>query len=89
MNGPRGWFSRLKAGLSRSSSNLTERIAEVVVARRKLDAQTLEELEEALIMADLGVDTAAVLVKEVSKDRFGREVTSYEIWLGESYRPTE
>ena len=46
MSGPRGWFSRLKAGLSRTSSSLTERIAEVVVARRKLDAATLEELEE-------------------------------------------
>ena len=79
MSGPRGWFSRLKAGLSRSSSNLTERIAAVVVARRKLDAATLEELEEALIMADLGVDTAATLVKEVGKDRFGREVTDVEI----------
>ena len=79
MSGPRGWFSRLKAGLSRSSSNLTERIAEVVVSRRKLDAATLEELEEALIMADLGVDTAAALVKEVGKDRFGREVTDVEI----------
>ena len=79
MSGPRGWFSRLKAGLSRTSSSLTERIAEVVVARRKLDAATLEELEEALIMADLGVDTAAALVKEVGKDRFGREVTDSEI----------
>ena len=79
MSGPRGWFSRLKAGLSRTSSSLTERIAEVVVARRKLDAATLEELEEALILADLGVDTAAALVKEVGKDRFGREVTDGEI----------
>src|SRR5689334_16873321 len=79
MSGPKGWFSRLKSGLSRSSTNLTERIAEVVVSRRKLDAETLEELEEALILADLGVDTAATLVKEVGKDRYGREVTDLEI----------
>jgi fused signal recognition particle receptor len=66
-----GWFARLKAGLSRSSGSLKEQIASVVT-RRRLDAAVLEELEEALIMADLGVDTAAVLVKAVAKDRFGR-----------------
>jgi fused signal recognition particle receptor len=73
-----GWFSRLKAGLSRSSSSLKEQIAHVVT-KRKLDAETLEELEEALITADLGVDTASVLVKAVAKDRFGKEVTDTEI----------
>jgi fused signal recognition particle receptor len=73
-----GWFARLKAGLSRSSGSLKEQIASVVT-RRRLDAAVLEELEEALIMADLGVDTAAVLVKAVAKDRFGKEVTDTEI----------
>jgi fused signal recognition particle receptor len=73
-----GWFSRLKAGLSRSSGSLTEKIASVVTKRR-LDQDTLDELEEALISADLGVDTSAALVKAVAKDRFGKEVTDTEI----------
>jgi fused signal recognition particle receptor len=73
-----GWFARLKAGLSRSSGSLTEQIAGVVT-RRRLDAETLEELEEALITADLGVETAAVLVKAVARDRFGKEVTDAEV----------
>jgi fused signal recognition particle receptor len=73
-----GWFSRLRAGLARSSSSLTERIASVVT-RRRLDDDTLEELEEALIAADLGVETAAVLVKAVAKDRFGKEVSDIEV----------
>lgn len=73
-----GWFARLKAGLSRSSNNLKEQIA-TVVARRRLDAEALEELEEALILADLGVDAAAMLVKALAKDRFGKEVTDAEI----------
>jgi fused signal recognition particle receptor len=73
-----GWFARLKAGLSRSSGSLTEQIAGVVT-RRRLDAETLEGLEEALITADLGVDTSAALVKAVAKDRFGKEVTDTEI----------
>jgi fused signal recognition particle receptor len=76
-----GWFSKLRAGLSRSSNNLKERIAGVtgVLTKRKLDAETLEELEEALIAADLGVDTAAMLVGEFARDRFGKEVTDAEI----------
>lgn len=73
-----GWFSRLKAGLSRSSGSLTEKIASVVT-RRRLDQETLDELEEALISADLGVETSAVLVKAVAKDRFGKEVSDTEI----------
>jgi len=73
-----GWFSRLRAGLARSSGSLTEKIAGVVTKRR-LDEATLEELEEALIAADLGVETSALLVKAVAQDRFGREVTDTEV----------
>ena len=73
-----GWFSRLKSGLSRSSGDLTQKIASVVT-RRRLDQETLDELEEALITADLGVETSAVLVKAVAKDRFGKEVTDTEV----------
>ncbi len=73
-----GWFSRLKAGLSRSSGDLTQKIASVVT-RRRLDQETLDELEEALITADLGVETSAVLVRAVAKDRFGKEVTEVEV----------
>ena len=73
-----GWFSRLKAGLSRSSSSLTAKIAGVV-AKRRLDEATLEELEETLIAADLGVETSALLVKALAKDRYGREVTDIEV----------
>lgn len=73
-----GWFARLKAGLSRSSGSLTEKIA-TVVGKRRLDAATMEELEEALIMADLGVETAGVLVQAVAKGRFGKEVSDLEV----------
>ena len=52
------WFQRLRAGLGRSSSRLKDNIA-AIFTRRRLDAASLEELEEALISADLGVETAA------------------------------
>ncbi|MFO1075048.1 MAG: signal recognition particle-docking protein FtsY [Geminicoccaceae bacterium] len=73
-----GWFARLRQGLSRSSTSIKEQIASVVT-RRKLDAGTLEELEEALISADLGVETAGLLVKALAKDRFGKEVGDIEV----------
>jgi fused signal recognition particle receptor len=73
-----GWLQRLRAGLSRSSSRLRDNIA-TVLRKRKLDAETLDELEEALIGADLGVETAALLVQELARTRFGKEVTDLEV----------
>ncbi len=46
-----GWFSKLKAGLSRSSSKLADGIGGIFT-RRRLDAAAIEELEELLISAD-------------------------------------
>ena len=69
----RGWFTRLKEGLSRSSAKLTEGISGIFT-KRKLDDATLEELEELLIQADLGPATAAKLTAELARTRFGKEV---------------
>jgi fused signal recognition particle receptor len=73
-----GWYQRLRSGLSRSSDRLKESIASIVT-RRRLDAESLEELEEALITADLGVATAGDLVAELGRTRFGKEVSEQEI----------
>ena len=53
-----GFFTRLKEGLSRSTQKLTGGIS-ATFTRRRLDEAALEELEELLIGADLGVDVAA------------------------------
>ncbi|MBI4184258.1 MAG: signal recognition particle-docking protein FtsY [Proteobacteria bacterium] len=77
--GPKaGWLARLKAGLGRSSARLSQGIAALLV-RRRLDAATLEELEELLISADLGAATAARLVADLARGRFEREVTPEEV----------
>ncbi|MBT3915598.1 MAG: signal recognition particle-docking protein FtsY [Rhodospirillaceae bacterium] len=73
-----GWLSRLKAGLSRSSSALTQGINDLFT-KRKLDDAALEELEEILITSDLGVATAASLTQKIAAGRFDQEVTSEEI----------
>jgi fused signal recognition particle receptor len=73
-----GWFSRLKAGLSRSTAKLTESVT-AVFTKRKLDDAALEELEETLIAADLGVAASSRIVEAFRRTRFGREVTDVEV----------
>ena len=73
-----GWFARLKAGLSRSSSKLGDGIAGIFT-KRKLDDAALEELEELLITADLGVKTAARLTAALAKEKFDKEVSAEEV----------
>jgi fused signal recognition particle receptor len=73
-----GWFARLRAGLNRSSSRLKDNIA-AILTKRRLDAEALEQLEEALITADLGVEAAADLVADLGRTRFGKEVTDQEV----------
>ena len=72
------WFQRLRSGLSRSSANLQNNIASVFTGR-KLDASSLESLEEALISADMGVETAMELAEGLSKTRFGKDVSEEEV----------
>ena len=69
----RGWLSRLRAGLSRSTSKVGGGIGSIFT-KRKLDDEALEELEELLISADLGVSTAGKLTAQLGKRRFGKEV---------------
>ncbi len=73
-----GWFGRLRQGLSRSSTKLSDGITGIFT-KRKLDQATLDELEELLIQADLGVGTAAKLVGAFGKTRFGQEIAPEEV----------
>ncbi len=72
------WFQRLKNGLSRSSASLTEGISSIFT-KRKLDASMLEELEDILIQADLGVDTAMAITDRLSDGRYNKEISPEEV----------
>ena len=74
----KGWFAKLKEGLSKSSSKLTDGITSIFT-KRKLDDEALEELEELLITADLGPVTAAKVTAELARTRFGKEVSPEEV----------
>lgn len=73
-----GWLTRIRQGLSRSSSRLSQGISELLVKRR-LDQAALDDLEELLITADLGVATASRITAQLAKSRFDQEVSSEEV----------
>jgi fused signal recognition particle receptor len=72
------FLARLKQGLSRSSGALSEGITSIFT-KRKLDDSALEDFEDMLIRADLGVDTAARIAKRLRDTRFDREVSDEEV----------
>jgi fused signal recognition particle receptor len=63
------WFAKLKTGLSRSSNRLADSVGRIF-GRGKIDAATLDELEEALIAADLGPAVAHQLTESLRARRF-------------------
>ena len=73
-----GWLQRLKRGLGRSSAKLGEGITGIFT-RRRLDDETLEELEELLIQADMGMAIATEVTGRLRKTRFGQEVSPEEV----------
>jgi fused signal recognition particle receptor len=74
----KGWLSRLTQGLSKSSKSITSSITSIFT-KRKLDASTLEELEDVLIQADLGVAVAERIIKAVSVGRYDKEIEPEEV----------
>ena len=79
VEGPRqSWFARLTTGLKRSSDQLTGSITSVFT-KRKLDNATLEELEDILIQADLGMETATAITETLRRDRFDRDVSGDDV----------
>ncbi|MDC9810624.1 signal recognition particle-docking protein FtsY [Rhizobium binxianense] len=72
------WFQRLRNGLARTSSQLTGQIA-ALFTKRKLDDETLQDLEDLLIQADLGVETALRVTDTLASERYGKDVTGEDV----------
>jgi fused signal recognition particle receptor len=73
-----GWLSRLTSGLKRTSASIGSAISDLV-SKRKLDAATIEELEELLIRADLGVDVSARIAAAIGVGRYDKQVSDAEV----------
>lgn len=74
----KSWLQRLSSGLKRSSDNLTGGITSVFTTK-KLDAETLQDLEDILIQADFGVETASTITENLAKNRFGKEISAADV----------
>lgn len=72
------WFAKLGLGLKKSSTNLTEGITGIFTKKR-VDSQTLEDLEDLLITSDLGVKASTKIISEFSKRRLNKDVSNEEI----------
>ena len=70
----RSWFAELRKGLARSSAALSDNLASALT-KRKLDGETLDQLEEVLIKADLGLAMAARIRDIVARGRYERGVS--------------
>lgn len=77
-SGGGGWFSRLKSGLSKTSSRLSEGITGLFT-KAKLDPETLEDFEDLLIQADLGVATATRITDVLSKSRVDKGLSPDDV----------
>src|SRR5580698_7538157 len=72
------WWRRLRGGLARTSASIATAITDLV-SKRKLDAGVLEELEDVLIRADLGVAAAARIAEAVGEGRYNKDVSADEV----------
>jgi fused signal recognition particle receptor len=72
------WWKRLSGGLKRTSSSLGAAITGLV-SKRKLDASTLEELENELIRADFGIDVADRIVETLRSGRYEKGIAPEEL----------
>ncbi|WP_409361301.1 signal recognition particle-docking protein FtsY [Bartonella heixiaziensis] len=74
------WFGRLKKGLALSSQRLSESISDLFV-KGKLDGNTLQELEDILIQADLGVETATRITDTLASSRYEKNLSPDDIHI--------
>lgn len=73
-----GWFSKLTQGLSKSTNKIGQGISDIFT-KKKLDADSLQDLEDLLIMADLGPTTSSALVEALSQEKFDKDIGENEV----------
>ena len=72
------WWARLRHGLARSSSSIAQGVADIFT-KKKLSADMLEDLEDVLVRADLGVAAATRIAALVGKGRYDKQIAPEEV----------
>lgn len=75
---PAGFFARLKQGLSKTRASLTNNLANLLLGKKKLDKDLLNEIEIALLTADTGVDTTDKLITTLTQKLDRNELADSE-----------
>ncbi|PMR76224.1 signal recognition particle-docking protein FtsY [Billgrantia endophytica] len=70
----KGWFSRIRAGLGKTRTNLTDGIAELFLGKKQIDDELIEDLETQLLMADVGIEATTEII-----DRLAERVSRKEL----------
>ena len=73
-----GFFSKLKEGLTKTRKTLTEKIEKVIIGYADIDDDLLDDLEDALIQADVGVKTSLKLMDDVRAGIKKKEINTPE-----------
>ncbi|MBR3934235.1 MAG: signal recognition particle-docking protein FtsY [Clostridia bacterium] len=79
----KGFFAKLKSGLQKTRASINDKLDSVLKMFKKVDEELFEELEEALIMADVGVDTSLYIISELRKKVKEKKITESEDVKGE------
>ncbi len=80
-----GFFDKLKSGLSKTKEAVTEQVNQVFKVFVKVDEELFENLEEALIMADLGVETSMYIIEELKERVKLKRITDGDLVKTELY----
>ena len=80
-----GFFDKLKQGLNKTKESINEKINNVFSNFRKVDENFLEELEEALIMSDIGIETSTKIISKL-RERIKKEKIEDEEQVKEALR---
>ena len=73
-NEKKGFFAKLKEGLSKTKKNLTEQIESIIFKHKKIDDDFIDELEEILITSDMGVETTMDIIEYIKEETKKRKL---------------
>ena len=72
------WFTRLKSGLAKTRSGFTRGVADVVLGKKTIDDELLEELETQLLTSDVGVEATQAIIQDLTKRVSRKQLTDPE-----------
>lgn len=73
-----GFFSRIKQGLSRTSSNFAEGLGNLFLGRKAIDEDLLEDIETQLLVADVGIEATTAIIENLTRQVARKQLTDAE-----------